>query len=154
LLAWQAVRNPSARKLAASNLAAVPAPKPVDPRVIEHFNRELPLPADFDSPQMWQLKREALVGDARAAFKLSLFYEACIMHNKFLGTAAGRPDTRECVLAYDGWTRIAAENGGSGAHRTLGQDLLESTRCEDVYRARFLIREGPSSRVSSGSRLV
>jgi hypothetical protein len=137
MLAWQAVRDPSARKPAASNLAAAPAANPVDPRIIEHINRDLPIPADFDSPQMRQLKRNALVGDAGAAFKLALFYDACVMHNKFLGRAASRPETAECLLAFDRWILIAAENGGSGAQRMLVPDSLESTQCEEVYRARF-----------------
>lgn len=138
-IAWQAVPDSSARKPAAPSLAAAgaPPPKPIDPRVIEHINRDLPIPADFDSPQMRQLKRDALVGDAGAAFKLALFYDACTMHNKFFGRAASRPETAECLLAFDRWIRIAAENGGSGAQRMLVPDSLESTQCEDVYRARF-----------------
>jgi hypothetical protein len=130
--------TPAAKKSAPSpRSAAGAAQAPIDPRVIDHIKRELPVPADFDSPQMRQLKRTALSGDKAAAFQLADFYSACTMHNKFFGKAPGRPDTPECLRAYKGWIRITAENGGSGAQRMLIDDALKSSRCEEVYRARF-----------------
>ena len=137
-LAWRMIpeQAPLNRTPVRANTATA-ARAQIDPGTIEHINRELPVPSDFDSPQMRQLKRTALGGDAGAAFDLAEFYDACTMHNKFFGRAPGRPDTPECLRAYKSWIHIAAENGGSGAQGMLVAEGLKSTRCEDVYRARF-----------------
>jgi hypothetical protein len=69
------------------------------------------------------------------------------VHNQTFGASAGRPSTEECIREFQRWVRIDAENGGTGAASNLFEDALASTKCEEVYRARYWLArarsEGP-----------
>ena len=63
-------------------------------------------------------------------------YEECVPPGG-VGAKLDKSFVAECDRSFDLWVSIAAANGVGEAANLIFNDLSDSDRCEDIYRARF-----------------
>jgi hypothetical protein len=92
------------------------------------------------SPQFRAVELKALAGSIEAANALMEYHSKCHIRE---GLSPDLTPERfnNCSSAVGYWTAVALENGSLSAAQRHTNLLLESDKCEDIYRADFWFRK-------------
>jgi hypothetical protein len=134
-------QSKSSEQIEAENALADGMPPQIQPTELAHLRKEFPIPVNFESHDLHEKKKAALLGSGRQAAELVDIYGSCIAHHLSGVEPKGLPAQSICIEQRAFWQRVALENGLPTAMASEFGKLAPSAKCLDVYRANFWLRK-------------